>query len=78
MEKSSSLKFTGYKMTQIPPSNVSLNETNIELCDHDLEELFDDGERFVQYYCHTCKKEIWFDMYEMSEIPSPGENNGVI
>lgn len=35
---------------------------------HHLIEIFDDGERFVQYYCADCKKEIWFDMERGCEI----------
>lgn len=35
---------------------------------HTLTELFDDGERFVQYHCAECDKQIWFDLEQGCEI----------
>lgn len=39
-----------------------------EPSNHTLTELFDDGERFVQYHCAECDKQIWFDMERGCEI----------
>jgi hypothetical protein len=39
---------------------------------HTLTELFDDGERFVQYHCKECERQVWFDMERGCEISNEG------
>lgn len=39
-----------------------------EPSNHTMTEIFDDGERFVQYHCAECNKQIWIDMERGCEI----------
>lgn len=58
-----------YALFQTESGSVMLQASFSNKAKHHLTELFDDGERFVQYYCKTCDEKFWVDMELGGEIP---------
>jgi hypothetical protein len=58
-----------YAVFQTDTGSVMLQASFSNKEKHHLTELFDDGERFVQYYCNTCNETFWVDMELGGEIP---------